>query len=198
MTMTGVQISGVKMGVEAMGGTLVINGESRITFNNGAGNYGVKVGSAVESANLTNVRIEGTGGNGVGSKGVIVDRTKMIMEEVRISNVAMGVEVMGAGKLLIKGGEIGFKGDYGVSLKEGGAAFLGEVTIKGNGTGQEGIKLNGGMVDLFRTNIREVQKGMSVTNGGVQMLEGEIGFKGEYGISLTKSTAALMGVTIKG
>ncbi|WP_158245027.1 hypothetical protein, partial [Bartonella bovis] len=111
---------------------------------------------------------------------MIVDRTKMIMEEVRISNVAMGVEVTGAGKLLIKGGEIGFKGDYGVSLKEGGAAFLGGVNIMGNGTGQEGIRLNGGMVDMFKTNIRDVHKGVSVERGGVQMLEGEIGFNGEY------------------
>ncbi|WP_204379495.1 hypothetical protein, partial [Bartonella bovis] len=79
MNMTGVNISGVKMGVEAMGGTLVINGESRITFNNGAGNYGVKVGELVTMASLKSVTIEGTGsgtsGSGEGSKGVIVDRT---------------------------------------------------------------------------------------------------------------------------
>ncbi|WP_158245003.1 hypothetical protein, partial [Bartonella bovis] len=137
-----------------------------------------------------------TSGSGEG-KGVIVDRTKMIMEEVRISNVAMGVEVTG-GILAMKGGEIGFTGDYGISLKEGGAAFLGKVTIKGNGTGQEGIKLNGGMIDLYKTNIREVHKGMTITEGIVRMFGGEIGFKGEHGISLTKSTAALIGVTIEG
>ncbi|WP_158244998.1 hypothetical protein, partial [Bartonella bovis] len=137
-----------------------------------------------------------TSGSGEG-KGVIVDRTKMIMEEVRISNVAMGVEATG-GILAMKGGEIGFTGDYGISLNQGRAAFLGGVTIKGNNQGQEGIKLNGGRIEMFRTNIREVQKGMSVERGGVQMLEGEIGFKGEHGISLTKSTAALIGVKIEG
>ncbi|WP_146023882.1 hypothetical protein, partial [Bartonella bovis] len=79
MTMTGVQISGVKMGVEAMGGTLVINGESRIMFKNGDRNYGVKVQNGVTMASLKSVTIEGTGsgtsGSGEGSKGVIVDRT---------------------------------------------------------------------------------------------------------------------------
>ncbi|WP_158245028.1 hypothetical protein, partial [Bartonella bovis] len=110
---------------------------------------------------------------------MIVDRTKMIMEEVRISNVAMGVEVTGE-ILAMKGGSIGFTGDYGISLSQGGFAFLGGVNIMGNGTGQEGIKLSEGRVDLFKTNIRDVHKGVSVERGGVQMLEGEIGFNGEY------------------
>ncbi|WP_158245073.1 hypothetical protein, partial [Bartonella bovis] len=44
VTMTGVRISNVAMGVEATAGRLEIKGESRIMFNNGAGNYGVKVG----------------------------------------------------------------------------------------------------------------------------------------------------------
>ncbi|WP_158245009.1 hypothetical protein, partial [Bartonella bovis] len=87
VTMTDVRISKVKMGVEATGGTLEINGHSTIMFKNGDRNYGVKVQNGVTMASLTNVTIrgEGAGGNGEGSKGVIVDRTKMIMEEVRIS-----------------------------------------------------------------------------------------------------------------
>ncbi|WP_158245006.1 hypothetical protein, partial [Bartonella bovis] len=87
LTMTGVQISGVKMGVEATNGTLEIKGGTTIVFKNGDRNYGVKVQNGVTMASLKSVTIrgEGAGGNGEGSKGVIVDRTKMIMEEVRIS-----------------------------------------------------------------------------------------------------------------
>ncbi|WP_425290193.1 hypothetical protein, partial [Bartonella bovis] len=248
----------------------------------------------VTMASLKSVTIEGTGsgtsGSGEGSKGVIVDRTKMIMEEVRISNVAMGVEVTGE-ILAMKGGEIGFTGDYGISLKEGGAAlkdvrmiytgsnktadfikvvggtvvaegmiitsttdngqgvsvtqkghvvlikptyinvdkgmtvsdgtvrmfggsmeFKGEhgislsqgiaalmgVKIEGSGTGQEGIKLNEGMVDLYKTNIREVQKGMTITEGIVRMEGGSVEFKGEYGVYLKKGGVALKNVRITG
>ncbi len=91
----------------------------------------------------------------------------------------------GAGKLLIKGGSIGFTGEYSVYLDKGGAVLMG-VTIKGNNQGQEGIKLNGGVVDLYKTNIREVHKGMSVENGVVRMFGGEIGFKGNYGVYFTR------------
>uniref|UniRef100_UPI001304BAF3 hypothetical protein n=1 Tax=Bartonella bovis TaxID=155194 RepID=UPI001304BAF3 len=40
MKMTGVNISGVKMGVEAIKGNLTINGHSTITFESGEKNYG--------------------------------------------------------------------------------------------------------------------------------------------------------------
>ncbi|WP_204379493.1 hypothetical protein, partial [Bartonella bovis] len=131
LTMDGVNISGVKVGVEATAGTLVISGGS-IGFNDGADNYGVKVGREVISATLTNVTITG-GGNG---KGVIVDRTKMIMEEVRISNVAMGVEVTG-GNLTVNGGEM-----TGVQT---GITMLGSGTLVVNNnakitfTGEHGV-----------------------------------------------------------
>ncbi|ENN90777.1 hypothetical protein BBbe_10400 [Bartonella bovis 91-4] len=342
VTISGVQISKVKMGVEAVAGNLTINGHSRITFNNGAGNYGVKVGREV-TARLTDVRIvgtgSGTGGNGEGSKGVIMDgktlemtnvdvlnvgvgveakkggtltinkgkigfkkdygigvwgtatatitgttitgegsgqgvlmmETKMMrltkveisnvsegvwvkgrlvmdggsitvtgkgvkgygvgvyvgkeatatitgtmirgggsgsrgvvmngktlgMSGVNISNVSEGVEAKG-GILAMKGGSIGFIGDYGISLNQGGVAFLGGVTIKGSGTGKTGIKLSGGRVDMFGTNIRDVHKGMTITEGIVRMFGGEIGFMGNYGIGLSKSTAALKNVRITG
>ncbi|ENN90800.1 hypothetical protein BBbe_10260 [Bartonella bovis 91-4] len=54
------------------------------------------------------------------------------------------------------------------------------------------------MVDLFKTNIRDVHKGMTITEGIVRMFGGEIGFMGEYGIGLSKSTAALKNVRITG
>ncbi|WP_158245039.1 hypothetical protein, partial [Bartonella bovis] len=88
VTLTGVQISDVAMGVEAIKGNLTISGESRITFKGGAGNYGVKVGKLVTSATLTGTTIRGTSGNGVGSKGVIMESTgTLTMTKVDISNV---------------------------------------------------------------------------------------------------------------
>ncbi|WP_158244993.1 hypothetical protein, partial [Bartonella bovis] len=108
VTMTGVQISGVKMGVEAIKGTLEIKDGTTITFESGEKNYGVKVGKLVESARLTDVRIEGTGGNGVGVYGE--GARAVTLDGVNISNVSEGVLMKGGGTLTIKEGSIGFKG----------------------------------------------------------------------------------------
>ncbi|WP_158245021.1 hypothetical protein, partial [Bartonella bovis] len=94
-------------------------------------------------------------------------------------------------------GEIGFNGEYGISLTKSTAVLMG-VTIKGSGTGKEGIKLNEGMIDLFRTNIREVHKGMTIENGIVRMFGGSVEFTKDYGVYLKKGIAALMDVRIIG
>ncbi|WP_158245035.1 hypothetical protein, partial [Bartonella bovis] len=87
LVMTGVQISDVAMGVEATAGNLTIK-NGTIGFKNGSGNYGVKVGREVTSATLTGAMIRGTSGNGVGSKGVIMESTgTLTMTKVDISNV---------------------------------------------------------------------------------------------------------------
>ncbi|WP_208431903.1 right-handed parallel beta-helix repeat-containing protein [Bartonella bovis] len=100
MTMTDVTISEVAMGVEATG-TLVMN-KGSITFTSGRDNYGVKVGSGVTSARLTDVTITGSG-NGATGKGVIMESSKTLkMTDVRISKVKMGVEAT-AGRLTING-----------------------------------------------------------------------------------------------
>ncbi|WP_158245024.1 hypothetical protein, partial [Bartonella bovis] len=83
VTMTGVNISGVKMGVEATAGTLMIK-DGSIGFK---GDYGVKVGREVTSATLTNVTIEGTGTG----KGVIMEGTTLEMSGGSISNVEKAV-----------------------------------------------------------------------------------------------------------
>ncbi|WP_102830770.1 NosD domain-containing protein [Bartonella bovis] len=107
LVMNNVQISGVKMGVEATKGNLTISGNSVITFKNGDRNYGVKVGREVTMASLTNVAIRG-GGNG---KGVYATGAKAVtLTKVDISNVSEGVLMKGGGTLTIKEGSIGFKG----------------------------------------------------------------------------------------
>ncbi|ENN91322.1 hypothetical protein BBbe_10200 [Bartonella bovis 91-4] len=198
VTMERVTISGVQKGITMSGsGTLTVRDRTTITFTSGGTrNYGIGVGNGV-TANITGAEITGTGGNGKGT-GVYATGAKAVtMEEVRISNVAMGVEAKG-GILAMKGGSIGFMGDYGISLSKSTAVLIG-VKIEGNNQGQEGIKLNGGMIDLFGTNIRDVHKGMSIENGIVRMFGGEIGFTKDYGVSLNQGGFAFLGgVTIKG
>ncbi|ENN90791.1 hypothetical protein BBbe_10330 [Bartonella bovis 91-4] len=92
LTMNMVTISGVEKGVEVKkGGTLTIK-DGTITFKDGKDNYGVKVGSGVTDASLTNVTIEGTGSG----KGVIKEGTgEMMMTKVDVLNVEKGVYATG-------------------------------------------------------------------------------------------------------
>ncbi|WP_158244974.1 hypothetical protein, partial [Bartonella bovis] len=188
MMMEGVRISNVAMGVKVTSGTLTINGGS-IGF---MGEYGVYLDEGRGA--LIEVNIEG---NGTGQEGIKLNGGVIELYKTNIRDVQKGVSVTNGGVQML-GGEIGFKGEYGIYLDEGGGAILGGVDIRGNGTGQEGIKLNGGRIELYKTNVREVQKGVSVESGGVQMLGGEIGFKGEYGISISGGNALLNDVGITG
>ncbi|WP_035464532.1 hypothetical protein [Bartonella bovis] len=182
MRLDGVTISNVGEGVWVKGRLEMNNGSITVT-GNGVKGYGMGVYVGKEAtANISGTMIRGAG---MGSKGVVMNGKTLGMSGVNISNVAVGVEVT-KGILAMKGGSIGFMGEYGVSLKEGGVAFLGGVKIEGNGTGKTGIKLNGGMIDMFGTNIRDVHKGMSIENGIVRMFGGEIGFTKDYGVSLNQ------------
>ncbi|WP_158244984.1 right-handed parallel beta-helix repeat-containing protein, partial [Bartonella bovis] len=242
LNMTGVNISRVKMGVYAMGakavrisgvqisdvqtgitmsgsGKLVVRDRTRIEFTSGGTrNYGIEVGNGV-TANITGAEITGGGqGTGVYATGAKAVR----MEEVRISNVAMGVEVKG-GILAMKGGSIGFMGEYGISLNkgggvlkdvrmiytgtndtadfikvEGGTVIAKGIKIDGNGYGQGMSVTQRGHVVLIKPTYINVDKGMTISEGTVRMFGGSMEFKGDYGVYLTKSTAALIGVTIKG
>ncbi|WP_210162038.1 hypothetical protein [Bartonella bovis] len=48
-----------------------------------------------------------------------------------------------------------------------------------------------------KVNISGVDIGVEVKKGILAMKRGEIGFTGDYGISLSKSTAALIGGTVR-
>ncbi|WP_146023835.1 right-handed parallel beta-helix repeat-containing protein, partial [Bartonella bovis] len=214
MMMKDVRISGVKMGVYAQGGTVTVIGGSMTGVQKGMtmtgsgtleikdrtriefmGEYGVKVSSGVTMATITGTEIVGSGKRAM--YGVLMDGTKMMMTDVRISEVEKGVEVK-AGAMVMAKGSIGFRGEYGISLNKGGVAFLGEVNIEGNNQGKEGIKLNGGRIELYKTNIRDVQKGVTITEGIVRMFGGSVEFTGDHGISFNKGIAVLMGVNIMG
>ncbi|ENN92912.1 hypothetical protein m02_10120 [Bartonella bovis m02] len=153
-----VEISGFETGVEATAGTLKMMGTT-ITVKRGvgSGNYGVGVGvSGSGTVEMMGTKIVGDGGTGV----YMGSSKTLKMTSVGISGVEKGVYATN-GRLEMMGG-IGFTGDHGVYLDQGGVAFLGEVTIKGSNQRQEGIKLNGRMVDLYKTNISEVHKGITI------------------------------------
>uniref|UniRef100_UPI0013047F78 hypothetical protein n=1 Tax=Bartonella bovis TaxID=155194 RepID=UPI0013047F78 len=144
LTMTGVNISGVKMGVEATAGTLTINGNSTIMFNNGRDNYGVRAsgGATVE---LTKVTITGTSGQGKGVEVSIESSRTMTMTNVRISDVGKGVLMNGTGTLRMDNVQISDVA-MGVEATAGRLMISGNsmITFK-NGSGNYGVKVGSGV-----------------------------------------------------
>ncbi|WP_208541723.1 right-handed parallel beta-helix repeat-containing protein, partial [Bartonella capreoli] len=192
VTVSGGMITGVKAGIFAVkGGTLIMKEGTRIQFK-GSDGYGVYVGEGVR-ATLTKVEIKGSG-KGYGIE--VAKEGAVWLKETHLRNVAKGMTIE-EGVTIMEGGEITFTGGHGISLT-GGYAFLGEVNIEGKETGQEGIKVSEGMLDLYKTNVRDVYKGMTVWRGGIRMFGGSVEFTGDYGIDLTRGYAFLGEVEIKG
>ncbi|ENN90502.1 hypothetical protein BBbe_10555 [Bartonella bovis 91-4] len=180
VTMNMGEISNVESGVYATGaGTLKMDGTT-ITFESGSGSYGVKVQNGVKMANLTSVTITGKGGQGTG---VIMESTgvgatgALNMTGVNISNVAMGVEVMGAKAVTISGGTtIQFTGGSGYGVRVGDRvtmANLTDVTIKGKGGQGTGMIKDGtGTMTLTEVGISGVKVGVEVTSGNLTISGG--------------------------
>ncbi|ENN90786.1 hypothetical protein m02_10550 [Bartonella bovis m02] len=239
LMMSDVRISGVGMGVDATKGNLVMH-KGSVEFK---GNYGIYLirGNAL----LNDITITGPGdkstGMYVGSSG------KIIMKDVTMSRVGVGAWVTNGGAMWLgdthlkdvqngmivtqgstvgmEGGEITFKGSYGVYLDKGGAAlkdvkmtYMGsndavdfmtvqggkviakDIQIYGNGYGQ-GMKVTQrGHVVLIKPTYTNVDKGMTISEGAVRVFGGSVEFKGKYGVSLTRGIATLKGVkmTYKG
>ncbi|MEL6093452.1 beta strand repeat-containing protein [Bartonella schoenbuchensis] len=191
VTVSGGSIKGVKAGIFAVGGgSLTVEDSTRIGFT-GSDGYGVYVGEKVR-ANLTDVTITGSGDG----YGIEVMGGAMWLKGTHLRDVAKGMTIS-KGVTIMEKGSVEFTRDYGIDLTRG-YAFLGGVNIKGKETGQEGIKVNEGMLDLYKTNVRDVYKGMTVWRGGIRMEGGEIEFMGEYGIDLTRGYAFLGEVNIEG
>ncbi|ENN92724.1 hypothetical protein m02_10230, partial [Bartonella bovis m02] len=197
-----VGISGVGMGVDAKSGTLKMMGNSTIIFT---GDYGVKVGSGVASAILTDVKIRGMGKG----YGVIMEGGTVTMDGVWISNVGMGVEVK-SGTVMMKRGKIEFtSGDrgYGYGVKVGSgveSAILTDVKIRGMGKGY-GVIMEGGTVEMDGVWIEGVSEGVEVKSGTVMMKRGKIEFtSGDrgygYGVKVGSGveSAILTDVKIRG
>ncbi|WP_343358090.1 NosD domain-containing protein [Bartonella schoenbuchensis] len=193
VTVSGVtRITGVKAGIFAVkGGTLIMKEGTRIQFK-GSDGYGVYVGKGVR-AELTGVTIEG---NGYGYGIEVAKEGAVWLKGTHLRNVAKGMTIS-KGVVVMVEGSVEFKGEYGIDLTRG-YAFLGEVNIEGKETGQEGIKVSEGMLNLYKTNVRGVYKGMTVWRGGIRMFGGSVEFTGDYGIDLTRGYAFLGEVNIEG
>ncbi|WP_146023844.1 hypothetical protein, partial [Bartonella bovis] len=196
MTLNKVGIEGFRVGVNAMSGTVNINGNSTIEVI--AGGTGIMVGSGA-TVKMMEGSIKGGGGlKGVESSGV-VELTK-----VDISKFGKGVDVT-AGTLKMMGGTVTFedgKNNYGVHVQNGATADLTKVTIKGTGSGQGVgvIKDGAGTMTMTEVGISGVKVGVHAKNGKVNINMGEITFEGNgQGVKVeTGAVADLTKVTIKG
>ncbi|AQX31199.1 Right handed beta helix region [Bartonella schoenbuchensis R1] len=182
--------NGVSVGVYAVGGGIV-------TLE-GVDISGVQTGVSAEGSQLT---VTLSGG-------------------VKISNVRTGVAMTGSGTLAVEDGtKIEFKDGYGVMVggvnarltgakimgsgsgygvyAMGGKVLLEKVTIEGDGKGKgTGLYMTRGAVRLKDTILRDVAKGMTISQGVVHMVGGSVTFSGRYGISVSGGNAFLSGFKI--
>ncbi|WP_192812764.1 hypothetical protein [Bartonella bovis] len=212
LMMKEVKISEVDKGVEVISGKLIMH-KGSVAFNGGYGVSLIGGDALLNGVSITGQDDKGTGVN-VGGEG------KMVMKDVNISGVQTGVWVKNGANAILMGGEIGFKGYYGVYLIGGNAALKNvRMTYMGSNKTAEFIKVkggiviaediiitsttdngqgisvnNGGRVVLISTNLKGVHKGMTITEGSVRMEGGEINFKGEYGVYLNQGGVALIAV----
>ncbi|MEL6089203.1 right-handed parallel beta-helix repeat-containing protein [Bartonella schoenbuchensis] len=225
-SLTGVTIKGAVRGIVMEGsGEFTVKDRTTINFT-GEDGYGVKIGTLVSKASLTDVTITGSGSGG----GVWVEggNGNVTLTRVTISKVKAGIAMMGTGGTLTleKGTRIEFEGGgYGIgvwgSVKK---AELTGVTIEGSGGGvwvkggevvmkQVGITLQGSGTGIYMgtgvknatltgLTITGAEKGVAMEGKGTLTVSGgtTISFMGAYGVyvgsSVTKAT--LTGVTITG
>ncbi|WP_192812772.1 hypothetical protein [Bartonella bovis] len=201
MTLNMVNVSGFRVGVNAKNGTVKINGESTITVKDGG--TGISMSGSGATVKMMEGKIEGsgegTGVQGMGGTGT-VELTKVAIEGVK-----KGVD-MQAGTLEMMGGTVTFTGagSYGVRVENGASAELTKVTITGEGSGVKGkgVIMNGTKMTMMGVNISQVEKGVEVKKGTVNINMGEITFEsgsGSWGVHVQSgATANIMGATIKG
>ncbi|ENN91020.1 hypothetical protein m07a_10250 [Bartonella schoenbuchensis m07a] len=193
LTISGGWIKGVQTGIVMMKGeSLTISGDSTISF---MGDYGVYVGDKVTKADLKGTVITGKGsGTGIHAKGM----TGMVMtlDNVTVSKVAIGVEMM-AGMLTMTKGSIDFVGDYGVKLGSSVTrADLKGTTIMGKGSGY-GVYAVGGTnleMTLEKVEIKGVEKGVYMEKGESLTIRenSRIEFKGDgVGVGVGKDVKSV-------
>ncbi|ENN90511.1 right-handed parallel beta-helix repeat-containing protein [Bartonella schoenbuchensis] len=165
--------------------------------------------------NMVNILKVQTGVSAEGSQ-----LTVTLSGGVKISNVRTGVAMTGSGKLAVEDGtKIEFKDGYGVMVggvnarltgakimgsgsgygvyAMGGKVLLEKVTIEGDGKGKgTGLYMTRGAVRLKDTTLRDVAKGMTISEGIVHMERGSVTFSGRYGISVSGGNAFLSGFKI--
>ncbi|ENN91328.1 right-handed parallel beta-helix repeat-containing protein [Bartonella schoenbuchensis] len=135
-----------------------------------------------------------------------------------IKEVTAGIAMTGGGTLTVeKETEIQFKDGYGVMVggvnarltgakiigsgsgygiyAMGGKVLLEKVVVEGNNQGT-GLYMAQGAVRLKDTTLRDVAKGITISEGVVHMEGGSVTFSGRYGISISGGNALLSGFKI--
>ncbi|ENN92716.1 hypothetical protein m02_10260, partial [Bartonella bovis m02] len=205
----GINIKGSKeTGLSVMGMGV---GKTTMTVN-GSGVVGIKVeGSGSIDATVMRLSIVGEG-TGSGSKGVEFKGTggkgKLNMTSVDVSGFATGVSASGNGTLNIMGNSrITFK-ENGTGLEVKGEANAtmmgGKIVGSGKGTGVYGVKMMGsGTVKMDGVGISNVEKGVYVENGTVEMMGTAITVKGDgkgtgygVGVGVSGGAVSMMGGSI--
>ncbi|ENN92675.1 right-handed parallel beta-helix repeat-containing protein [Bartonella schoenbuchensis] len=112
-----VNISGVEMGVKVEKGTLKILEGTQIHF---MGEYGVKLGSGVKSADLRGTTIRGDGSGGTGIYVMGGGTLEMTLDGVTVSGVQMGITMMSGALDVKERTTIDFeKNGWGIYMRDG-------------------------------------------------------------------------------
>ncbi|MGL2771998.1 right-handed parallel beta-helix repeat-containing protein, partial [Helicobacter pylori] len=152
---------------------------------------------------------------------VMVGGKSLTLNKVEISKVTTGIAMSGSGTLTVSGAtEIEFTGGIGVQVGKdvtakltetkivgkdkgygvyvgGGTVLLEKVRIEGKGK-ETGLYMTQGAVWLKETTLRNVAKGLTISEGDVRMEGGSVEFTDKYGISVSEGEALLTGVKITG
>ncbi|WP_425290192.1 hypothetical protein, partial [Bartonella bovis] len=185
-----------------MMGTATMNGGAKISFTGRSG-YGVRVGSGVMVANITETTITGGGATGTG---VIMESAQtMELNKVTIEGVGKGVNAS-KGKVDMMGGTVTFtggNGNWGVQVGRGATANLMRATIKGTNGQGTGLYVMG-TATMNGGEISNVESGVYATGAGTLTINGEakITVKGgaeSYGVKVMGTgSATLTNMTIEG
>ncbi|WP_153300971.1 hypothetical protein [Bartonella sp. WD16.2] len=174
----------VRSGMSITDGSVLMFGGG-ITFKGG---HGISVSGG--QALLNGFSIMGSD-NGTSTGVGISNLGKVMMKGVDISKVGMGVRVV-SGLLMMDKGSITFKGEHGINLILGQAMLNGVNIIGPGGNKGTGVEMSYGQLWMTGTTLRNVAKGMTITDGSVRMEGGSIEFEGEHGIDLIQGQVALM------
>ncbi|MEL6093448.1 hypothetical protein [Bartonella schoenbuchensis] len=130
VTLMGVTLEQLKTGAKVTGGTLTVNGGSKIKVI--AGGKGIDVSSG--KVTMEGGSITGNGGSGTGL--VMSGNADVTLNGVNISEVQKGVEMGGSGVLKLDGTTtINVAGNgTGMSVTGGNVVMTGTLTITGSGT----------------------------------------------------------------
>ncbi|MEL6093431.1 right-handed parallel beta-helix repeat-containing protein [Bartonella schoenbuchensis] len=181
VTLTNVDVLNVQKGVEMRGGTLTVNGKSKIKVVGGG------TGMSVSGGNTTMMGGEITAGN-TGTGLNVGGKANVILTSVTMKQVGTGAKVTG-GKLTVNGTTTINVTGNGTGISVGG----GEVTMMGTTTinvaaGGTGLKVTKGMVMMSgktTINVAAGGTGLDVTDGTVMMNGGlTITGSGEKGVSV--------------